>query len=132
MALPMSEGRDGLDPRAVEAWWDDRLAEIFTLPGAPHPDRAAAVAYVLGLFNEWQDEAVAIRDVEVWKLHNEHGIGGAALARHLGVSRQRGPQLIDRVAKEGVLTDAKTVVSRVKRRVRAGSRLRVVLDGDQG
>jgi hypothetical protein len=124
MAMSMTEGPGGLDPRAVEGWWDDRLAEMLNLPGSPHPDRAATAAYFIAIFDEWRDEAIAIRDIEVLSLHRDAGLGGAALARAVGVHRSRGLQLITRADKAQV--EAKTTLSKIKRRIRAGGRLRIV------
>jgi len=106
------------------AFHTEKLAEILALPAGP--ERAAAAGIYGAMLAEWSEEAVAIRDVEVWRLRGQ-GWGPTQIGRALGVHKSRGYQILLKV--NGSHVGAQQVVNRLRRRVSASQRtvdLRVV------
>lgn len=112
LATPPVADADGL-----EAAYRQRLTEILALPAGA--ERAALVTAQIAWLDECRTDLTAIRDVDVWKLHNADGLGAHRIAAMIGLQKARAQQLIYRAAETNKA--AASTVARLKRKVGRGS-----------
>jgi hypothetical protein len=104
------------DEAALIAFHDERLR--YLLEASDEVERGrAATAYITWL-DACRVDATAIRDVSVYKLHNDQGLGALRIAGHFGVGKARGQQLIYRSAETYV--SASQILAKIKRRLGRG------------
>lgn len=98
---------------SMDAFHDDCLRELLAIDD--EPSRGEAVTRYINFLDACRADATAIRDVVVYKLHNEHGLGAQRIANLLGLQKARGQQLIYRAAE--TYPSAAQMVAKMKRRL---------------
>jgi hypothetical protein len=101
------------DEATLTAFHDERLRYLLSLSDEAERGKAAT-AYITWL-DECRVDATAIRDVAVYKLHNDSGLGASRIGQHFGVGKARAQQLIYRSAQTYVA--AAQSLAKIKRRL---------------
>lgn len=100
----------------LDAFHDGRLRELLGIKD--DAERGEAVTRYINWLDACRADASAVRDVTVYKLHNDHGLGALRIANILGLQKARGQQLIYRSAES--YPSASQLVAKMKRRLTRG------------
>jgi hypothetical protein len=101
------------DEQALSAFHDDRLRFLLAL--TDDGERGAAATRYITWLDACRVDASAVRDVAVYKLHSEHGLGAHRIGGLFGVNKSRGQQLIYRAAETHQRASA--IVATLRRRL---------------
>jgi hypothetical protein len=116
MSTTIEAGAMSLDSAGLDGFHDSVLRELLAL--RDQADLGEAATRYINWLDTCREDATALRDVAVYKLHHDQGLGALRIANLFGLQKARGRQLIMRASAS--YPTASQVVARIRRRLANG------------